>query len=421
MMSQSYYRVLLVEDDKIAQMAFKRFVGRQNLPYHYVIAGSVRQARQALQQQQFDVAIVDYNLGDGTAFDLLDALADTPTIFATGAGNQELAVRAMKAGAYDYLIKDSAQDYLKVLPEIIQKSLKQKKAEQELQRYHNNLEELVRQRTEELAAEKELLAVTFASMTDGVVVVDKYRRIVLLNRVAEKLTGTDFEDARGRPVNEVVRLIDERSRETLTIPLVEITTGNDRPGEPVAPVEGILLGRNDTETPVALEAAPVRTEQASVTGTVILMRDLSQQRQIDRMKTDFVSSVSHELRTPLTSVKAYTATILRDPNMPPQTRQQFLTAIDEEADRLTELVNDLLEISHLDSGRAEIIHQSVDVVAIAEKVVSKYERTARDKGIELSTDFDHRAGRILGDPTKIEWIISTARGGYSATRRKSNG
>jgi len=405
-MSQTNHRVLLVEDDKIAQMAFERLVSRQNLPYDYAIAGSVCHARQVLQEARFDVAIVDYNLGDGTAFDLADALADTPTIFATGAGNQELAVRAMKAGAYDYLIKDSAQDYLKLLPEIINRAIKQKKAEQELEQYHNNLEELVRQRAEELAAEKELLSVTFASMTDGVVVVDDHRRVMLLNNVAERLTGANLNDARGKPADHVIKLYDERSKEALAIPTADMPDPGAGPTGPAAQVVGITLGQNGKENPVAVEATPIRTERGRVTGTIILMRDLSQQRQVDRMKTDFVSSVSHELRTPLTSVKAYTATILRDPNMPEQTRREFLTAIDEEADRLTELVNDLLEISRLESGTVEVIRERVDVKAVAEKIVSKFERSARAKGIQLDTEIDPCVHPILGDPTKIEWIVS---------------
>ncbi len=99
------YKILLVEDDKLDQMAFKRLVKEKELSYDYKIAGSVSEAQSILASEQFDVVISDYSLGDGTAFDVLDFVKNTPIIFVTGAGDEEIAVKAMKAGAYDYIIK----------------------------------------------------------------------------------------------------------------------------------------------------------------------------------------------------------------------------------------------------------------------------------------------------------------------------
>ncbi|GAK57340.1 multi-sensor hybrid histidine kinase [Candidatus Vecturithrix granuli] len=97
-------QLLFVEDNRIDQTMFTRFVKQEQLPYVYTIAGSVHTAEQILvSEQQFDIAILDYMLGDGTAFDLLEKLQNIPTIIITGIGDEEIAVRAMKAGAYDYL------------------------------------------------------------------------------------------------------------------------------------------------------------------------------------------------------------------------------------------------------------------------------------------------------------------------------
>lgn len=120
-MDDTRYKVLLIEDNKIDRMAFKRLVRDENLPYDYLIAGCVSEAQGILSSNKFDVAIIDYLPGDGTGFDLLDSIADTPVISATGAGNEELAVKAMKAGACDYLIKDFRRNYLKALPAVFQK------------------------------------------------------------------------------------------------------------------------------------------------------------------------------------------------------------------------------------------------------------------------------------------------------------
>jgi len=188
-MEGTKYKVLLIEDDKLDRMAFLRMAEDKQLPYGCTVVGSVSQAKTILASERFDIIIVDYLLGDGTAFDVLNSITDTPTIFATGAGNEELAVKAMKAGACDYLIKDPTHSYLKVLPQIIKNAISHKKAQDELKKYHHRLEELVKERTDQLAEEKELLSVTLSSMGDAVIAVDAGKRIILFNTIAEDLTG----------------------------------------------------------------------------------------------------------------------------------------------------------------------------------------------------------------------------------------
>ena len=125
-------------------------------------------------------------------------------------------------------------------------------------------------------------------------------------------------------------------------------------------------------------------------GIVVVFRDVSREREIDRMKTDFVSSVSHELRTPLTSIKAYITTILRDPNMPQQTQRQFLTVINGESNRLQCLVEDLMEISRIESGTMNIVTQSLDVAALLEKVITALKPTVSEKNIIMETNIDRK-------------------------------
>jgi len=151
-------RILLVEDDQVDQLAFKRFVERENLPYDYVVAGSVSEARDALAATQFDAALIDYLLGDGTAFDLFDEVRDTPIVVVTGSGDEEIAVQAMRAGAYDYMVKDLEGNYLKTLPVTVENALSRRRAEEELGRYREHLEELVEERTAELVKANEQLS-----------------------------------------------------------------------------------------------------------------------------------------------------------------------------------------------------------------------------------------------------------------------
>lgn len=148
-------KILLVEDDEIDQIAFERFAQRTTFPYAYAIASSVQEAEQQISNGDFDAAVIDYSLEDGTAFDLFEKLPNTPIIVVTGLGNQEIAVRAMKAGAYDYLIKDREGNHLKTLALVIEKAIRRKQHEEELNSYKEHLEELVALRTAELTKEIE--------------------------------------------------------------------------------------------------------------------------------------------------------------------------------------------------------------------------------------------------------------------------
>lgn len=149
-MSKKKISILLIEDDAVDQLAFQRLVEDKKLPYKYNVAGSAAEARKALSESEFDLVISDFTLGDGTAFDVLDFQKHAPVIILTGAGNEEIAVSAMKKGAYDYMTKDIDRNYLKVLPIIAENTIRRKKADDELINYRQRLVDLVAERTSEL-------------------------------------------------------------------------------------------------------------------------------------------------------------------------------------------------------------------------------------------------------------------------------
>ena len=117
-------RCLYVEDDYVDQMAFKRLVSTERLPWAYEIATTIAEAKAFLLNESFDVVVTDYHLPDGNAFDILELGLDIPIVIVTGAGSEQVAVDAMKAGANDYLIKDTDRNYLKILPLTLNKAIK---------------------------------------------------------------------------------------------------------------------------------------------------------------------------------------------------------------------------------------------------------------------------------------------------------
>jgi DNA-binding NtrC family response regulator len=110
---------------------------REGYPYDAPISESTTEAKHLLAQTSFDAVLVDYLLGDGTAFDLFEAVKDTPIIVITGSSDTETAVKAMKAGARDYLVKDPEGNYLKTLPLIVENAIRRARAEKELRHIRN--------------------------------------------------------------------------------------------------------------------------------------------------------------------------------------------------------------------------------------------------------------------------------------------
>ncbi len=148
-------KILYVEDDPVDRMAAKRLFRGAESPGKLTLADSLAEAEKLLRERDFTLVILDYHLPDGDAFQLFSKVKGAPVIIVTGIGDEEVAVRAMKAGAYDYVIKDSEGSYLKTLPVTIDNVLKRYQSERELARYREQLEILVRVRTEDLQKEIE--------------------------------------------------------------------------------------------------------------------------------------------------------------------------------------------------------------------------------------------------------------------------
>jgi PAS domain S-box-containing protein len=138
--------ILLVEDDETDRMAVQRLLARERLPYQLTMAGTVLEALHSLRQKRPDLILIDYQLPDGSGLEVQQAAGDIPCIFIAGAADQKTAVEAMKAGAYDFMVKDLGRDYLQLLPTVIQASLERRRAQGQLrlqQHIINSLGEMV--------------------------------------------------------------------------------------------------------------------------------------------------------------------------------------------------------------------------------------------------------------------------------------
>jgi two-component system phosphate regulon sensor histidine kinase PhoR len=140
-------------------------------------------------------------------------------------------------------------------------------------------------------------------------------------------------------------------------------------------------------------------------GLVVLLMDITRGRAEEKLRGEFAANVSHELRTPLASVKGFTSTILNDAGMAAETRREFLEIIEAEADRLSALIDDLLDYSRLESGHFEMDLQQVDLNDVLERVLAILKPQIQNKNIKLRASKPTESAPLLGDSARLIQIL----------------
>jgi len=197
-MDNNATKILYIEDNLADRIYFQHESTDSAFPFKSDIAASLREAITFLKQNTYHAVVSDFYLGDGQAIDLFPHLGDSPLIIITGEGSEETAVKALKAGAFDYLIKDMNYNYLKILPITVVKTIEQKKQRDELYRYRTELEKLVEERTNELISLFESVRENetnfrniFNGTSDGMFISDRHYKILEVNDTLLKQFGID--------------------------------------------------------------------------------------------------------------------------------------------------------------------------------------------------------------------------------------
>ncbi len=258
----------------------------------------------------------------------------------------------------------------------------------------------------QLTEEKERLEETFESIHAGVIVVSNQGTIRLINSAACQMLGLPADGYDGRSLDEVIHL--ESVRSLLDESLhegVEASRELDIPG---------------TERIYKAETSLMAGDNGQLQNVVAIFNDITEIRQVERMKTAFVSTVSHELRTPLTSIKGFVATLLDDTEdaYDAEMRHEFYEIINQECDRLTRLISDLLNISRIESGRAlDMQLSTVDLHGVANRVLTTQQQyTDRH---QLVNAVPEGFPSIIADADKVVQILDNLVG--NAVKYSPNG
>lgn len=226
-------------------------------------------------------------------------------------------------------------------------------------------------RIQGLTDEKRMLETILSRTDDGMLVTDSESRITMLNPAAGRLLGISFENVKGKPVSEAALSNDlselvARVLRTRIAGSLEISLTNQRP---------VYLN---------VYVAPLE-HPGAIVGTIVVMHDLSSAKQIDSVRRDFIANLSHELRTPLASMRLMAETIILRGRKDPEAAERFAGRIISEADRLTALSDDLLDLSKIESGRNAMDYKAFPLGNLIEQVAAEYILVAAKKGIDLNT------------------------------------
>lgn len=253
-----------------------------------------------------------------------------------------------------------------------------------------------------LTEEKRKLDAILRNVADGLIVTDAESNILLVNPAFERMFSCQADSVVGEPLSRVVA---ERELHQL---VVQALHDSDLP---VTTEITLPDGRT-----ILASALSIQEERAD--GVVTVLRDVTHDKELDRMKSEFISAVSHELRTPLTSILGFAKLTRRaldrwlpevvpvGPERALERMRRNLDIMVAEGERLTTLINDVLDIAALDAGRMEWHDQLFEVPVLIRRQVEMFRAEALEKGLTVRLDLEHHLPPLKGDPERMGQVVS---------------
>ncbi len=260
----------------------------------------------------------------------------------------------------------------------------------QLTRAFNHMASQLEDKVAALAEDRAQLAAVLEHMADGAIVVDEDGRVELVNPAAERLLGTWQAEALGHSFAQVARHHE----------LIDFWHSRRQPG--IERSELLEIG------PEALFWRVIVTplEEDDRAPSLVILQDLTEMHRLQTMRQEFVGNISHELRTPLASLRALVETLRDGAVGDPQAAQRFLDMAEREVDSLTQIVQESLELSRLESGRLPLRLSPTAVADLIVPVVERLGPQAERAGVSVSCPLPHELAEVLADPERVRQVVS---------------
>ena len=383
------YNIFVVDDE----FGMREGVRRVLEPYGHNIttAEDGNQAYSLIEENTYDLALIDLKLPDADGLEILDSIIKknplTVCIIITAYATLDTAVDATKRGAFDYLAKPFTADQLLV---VVDKALDRRDLLEESDKLRKERDRSLLL----LQYEQSRFKTIISCMTDGVIITNRNNEIVLFNNVGSKFLVDPINLQLGAPLKE-------KSLSDELVKIVEKASNPDEEthiaGEEIALEDQVWLAN----------CAVLRDENGDFLGTVTVFRDITEMKELEKMKTRFISLVAHELRAPIAAVKGYLDIVIKRAAGDNQaTYDKMLERSRERSTSLLDLINDLLDMSRIDSGRIQRNIQTVNIKKILEDNAQFMKIEMEKRSIGLNIDLPEDELKVKADLKELNQVVT---------------
>jgi len=245
-----------------------------------------------------------------------------------------------------------------------------------------------------VSSDKKKTEAVIRSIAEGLVVVDNTGKVIMINPAAEKLLGVSMKEKVGKPISDGVR------QDQLISLSRESADKEDREIE-------LVSEEDDTKKILRASSAVIENENGETVGMVSVLSDITKQKELDNLKSNFVASVSHELRTPLVAIeKSVTLILSKAAGEVSETQERFLTIAVRNLKRLTILVNDLLDLSKLEAGKMQVKCRLSSLNQVISDSVESFSNWAKTKSVNLEKKVQEGLPEVNMDTEMIVQVLN---------------
>ncbi|MDZ7270774.1 MAG: response regulator [candidate division KSB1 bacterium] len=377
-------RILVVDDEEIIRLGCQRILNEEH--YEVLTAENGKVALALVKERSPDLMLVDLLMPELGGMEVLEKVhqhdKNIVTIVITGYATIESAVEAVKKGAFDYLPKPFGPEELRA---VVLRGLERRRLLLETERLRRERERNLL----ELAAERSRTATIIHSMGEGLLVVNRQRQVVLLNPVAQKILHLHEAQVVGKPVEGHLA---EKQLEDFIISALT----HEEP-RPILSRKEIPLERRPQEV-LAATLSPILSEKGEMLGVVVVLRDITDQKRVERSKSDFVRMVAHELKAPLGAIEGY-LNLLIDGMVKddPAREREIIVRCRDRAEALLGLIRDLLDLSAIEAGKVAQEMQPIEISSILQEVVEMMNGEARARNVSMELRAASRLPKVVAD------------------------
>lgn len=358
----------------------KLLAGNASQKFELTFVDSLHKGLELLKTWRGDLVFADLALQDSQGWEtfvqIRNAASRLPIVVLSSLQDEKEALEAVRNGAEDYLVKATLNSTM--LPRVFRYAIERKKSHEATY----------------LAEEK--YRTVFENSAVAITLVDEQERLLSWNEYAEKMLGMSHEDLYLRNIKTLYTPESWKKIRELSIRKKGMQNH----------FEGQMLKKSGTIFDVDLSISVLKDSEGNVTGSIGIMEDITERKRLEKLKEEFISTVSHEMRTPMTIIREGVSQVL-DGILGETTEEQtqVLGLTLQSIDRLSRIINDLLDISKLEAGKMEIHKEVLDMVEIVKSIQKTFSTMAQDKGLSIEVEHSHSRVPFEGDRDRIIQIL----------------